>query len=219
MTEPWDPPAMHEALDRLTSTFRGMTAHPAEIQCECHWGSAEELASLKVPDVELDPDLLSRTLRAPDWDDQASVLRRVLPQLAVAMAAGGIDDYDLPYLGASIARGNWQHWPADQAVAVSTFLEVWWARCLTSSDAPPVHEAFALCAEAAGTVSPWLAIWETLDHPLATQRLGGLVDEWGLNLLSDDLPWPTIDREEEKLHDLTTWLLTHAPALGRARLK
>ena len=65
--------------------------------------------------------------------------------------------------------------------------------------------------EAAGIVKPWLAIWGTLDHPLATQRLAELVDEWGLTLLSDDLPWQTIDRKEEKLRDLTTWLLTHAP--------
>jgi hypothetical protein len=62
-----------------------MTAHADEIQCECHWGSEEELASLKVPDVELDPDLLRRTMWAPGWSDQASVLRRVLPQLAAEM--------------------------------------------------------------------------------------------------------------------------------------
>jgi hypothetical protein len=31
-------------------------------------------------------------------------------------------------------------------------------------------------------------------------------------LLSEDLPWSTIDREEEKLHDLTSWLLLHAPS-------
>lgn len=39
MTDPSDPQALGEALDRLTSTFRGMTAHADEIQCECHWGS------------------------------------------------------------------------------------------------------------------------------------------------------------------------------------
>lgn len=211
MTDPSDPQALGEALDRLTSTFRGMTAHADEIQCECHWGSEGELASLKVPDVELDPDLLRRTMWAPDWDDQASILRRVLPQLAAAMVDGGVDDYDLSHLGESIGRAHWQQWPTDQAAAVRTFLEAWWAHCLTSAVAPPAHEAFALCTEAAGRVNLWLAIWETLDHPLATRRLAELVDEWGLTLLSDDLPWPTIDRKEEKLRDLTNWLLTHAP--------
>lgn len=66
----------------LAVTFRGMTARPDEHNCECHGGSAEELAQLKVPDVELDPDLLRRTWEASDWDDHASVLRRILPQLA-----------------------------------------------------------------------------------------------------------------------------------------
>lgn len=221
MTTPSDAPALDEALARLASTFRGMTAHPDEIQCECHWGSAEELASLKVPDVELSPDLLHRTVWAPDWDDQASVLRRVLPQLAATMAAGGITDYDVPHLGESISRANWQQWPTDQAAAVHAFLEAWWAHCLTSPVAIPVHEALALCTEAAGTVRPWLAIWETLDHPLATQRLAEFVDHEGLTLLSEDLPWPPRDRKEEKLHDLTTWLLTHASTrlAGHDRLR
>ncbi|WP_020390260.1 hypothetical protein [Kribbella catacumbae] len=211
MTAPSGPLALDDALARITRNFRGATAHADEIQCECHWGSAEELASLKVPDVVLDPDLLRRTVWATDWADQASVLRRVLPQLAVAMAEGGVDDYDLPHLGEWIARGNWQQWPIDEAAAVGTFLEAWWVRSLTSPAALPAHQALTLCGGAAGTVGPWLAFWETLDHPLATQRLAELVDEWGLILLSDDLPWSTIDRKDEKLRELTAWLLTHAP--------
>ncbi|ONI66796.1 hypothetical protein BWI15_26730 [Kribbella sp. ALI-6-A] len=220
MTDPPHPPPLHEALDRLTSTFRGMTAGADEIQCECHWGSAEELASLKVPDAELSPDLLRRTMRAPDWDDQASVLRRVLPQLGAVMADGDLVGYDLPGLGYAIARGGWQRWPTEQAAAVRTFLESWWVHCLTSADAPSAHEAFALCTEAAGTAEPWLVIWESLDQPSANRRLGELVDEWGLNLLGDDLPWSTIDREEQKLRELTTWLLVHASSrlAGHERL-
>lgn len=69
MTEPLGPPNLGDALDHITTTFRGMTAHADEVQCECHWGSAEELAMLKVPDVELAPDLLRRTVWAMDWDD------------------------------------------------------------------------------------------------------------------------------------------------------
>ncbi|NUK12999.1 hypothetical protein HRW18_34570, partial [Streptomyces lunaelactis] len=76
------------ALERLDATFRGMTAHPDERNCECHWGSAEELALLKVPDVELDPDLLRRTWQASDWDDSPSVMRRILPQFAAALVTG-----------------------------------------------------------------------------------------------------------------------------------
>jgi hypothetical protein len=67
------------ALDNLVVTFHGMTAHPDEHNCECHWGSLEELSLLKTPDVELEPDLLRRTWRAIDWTDHAAVLRRILP--------------------------------------------------------------------------------------------------------------------------------------------
>ncbi|MGC5021357.1 hypothetical protein [Micromonospora sp. DT47] len=42
------------ALKRIAATFRGVAAHPNEYNCECHWGGPEELAQLKVPDVELD---------------------------------------------------------------------------------------------------------------------------------------------------------------------
>src|SRR5947209_2759041 len=105
-----------------------MTAHPDEHNCECHWGSAEELALLKVPDVVLEPDLLRRTCWAPDWDDHASVLRRILPQLASALVAGSAGPLsDLEEVCRSIARGRWQEWPAEQAAAVGEFLHAWWA--------------------------------------------------------------------------------------------
>ncbi|WP_435189846.1 hypothetical protein [Streptomyces sp. bgisy126] len=56
---------LDRALDGLAVTFRGMTARSDEVQCDCHWGSEEELALLKVPDAVLDPDLLHRTWTAP----------------------------------------------------------------------------------------------------------------------------------------------------------
>lgn len=79
------------ALDGLAAAFVGMTAHPDEHNCECHWGSAEELAQLKVPDTELDLDLLRRTWQAPDWNDHASVLRRILPQFATVLVKGSVE--------------------------------------------------------------------------------------------------------------------------------
>src|SRR4051812_33572762 len=161
-------PALEASLDRLAITFRGMTAHPDEYNCECHWGSAEDLAHLKMPGLELEPDLLRRTWQAPDWNDHASVLRRVLPQLAVTLVNGGIDDYYLEDVGLSFARGNWQHWPTEQVAAVRAFLHAWWTHCLTAADAAvPAHAALALCSEAAGTLGPWLAAWEAITHPLA----------------------------------------------------
>lgn len=190
-----------------------MTARADETNCECHWGSAEELASLKVPDIELEPDLLRRTWQAPDWYDHASVMRRVLPQLASALVTGGVSDYYLVDVGDSLARAHWQQWPAEQAEAVRGFLYVWWAHCLTASRSPaPAYEALALCAEATGAVGPWLASWEAISHPLADQRLAEALGHWDMYLLEDELPWWTLDLEDDKRRDLTTWLLRHAPS-------
>lgn len=206
------------ALVGLAVTFRGMTARPDEDNCECHWGSAEELAQLKVPDVELDPDLLRRTWRAPDWDDHASVLRRILPQLAIALVNGLVETYfDLGEVGRSFAQGEWQRWPTEQAAAVREFLEAWWVHSLTDPD-PVVAacEVFALCVEASGTLSPWLKTWEALTHPMADQRLAEAVARWEDDLLGDELPWDALEDKEDKLAELTAWLVRHAPARLRA---
>jgi hypothetical protein len=206
------------ALAGLAVTFRGMSARPDERNCECHWGSAEELAQLKVPDAELDPDLLRRTWGASDWDDHASVLRRILPQLATALVNGLVDAYfGLGEVGRSLARGEWQRWPPEQAAAVREFLEAWWAHSLTDPD-PVVAacEVLALCAEASGTLSPWLKTWEALTHPTASQRLAEAVARWEDDLLRDELPWDALEDKEDKLAELTAWLVRHALARLRA---
>ncbi|WP_217708659.1 hypothetical protein [Nonomuraea rhodomycinica] len=153
MTEPDPTPArrrLDAALTRVAVTFRGMTARPDEHNCECHWGSAAELALLKVPDVELHADLLRRTWEAPDWDDHAAVLRRILPQFSRALVAGSVEPVlGMEGAGLSFARGKWWQWPADQAAAVREFLDAWWCHTLVEPDpAVAPHEVFALCAEA-----------------------------------------------------------------------
>lgn len=158
------------ALDDLFDVFHGMTAHPDEHNCSCHWGSAEEVALLKTPDVELEPDLLRRSWEALDWTDHAAVLRRILPQFATALVAGRVRPLSgLEEAGYSFARGRWQRWPDEQNRAVSEFLHAWWVQSLTDPDAAvPAHQVFAMCAEASGTLRPWLADWET--HPREPQR-------------------------------------------------
>ncbi|MFB6720027.1 hypothetical protein ACFCV3_07700 [Kribbella sp. NPDC056345] len=213
MTNPPAPTTLDDALKRVARAFRGMTARADEMNCECHWGSAEELASLKVPDVELEPDLLRRTWQAPDWSDHAAILRRIMPQLTAALANGAVSDYDLRDLGYSFSRGNWQQWPAEQAEAVLGFLQAWWAHCLTAATAPaPAHEALALCVEASGSAGPWLASWESIRHPMADQRLAETIAQWDFDLLQDDMFWWTMDDQEGKRQELTTWLLRHAPS-------
>ncbi|MFF8015823.1 hypothetical protein [Streptomyces sp. NPDC007929] len=206
------------ALEHLSVTFRGMTAHPDEHNCECHWGSPEELALLKTPDVELEPDLLRRTWQAIDWSDHGAVLRRVLPQFAGVLVAGRADPMfgQLQEAGYSLARGRWQQWPAEQAGAVREFLDAWWAQSLTDPDAVvPAHQVFALCAEASGTVAPWLAEWERQPGRLADLRLAEAAAEWEYELLGDSLPWSVdwYENDAERMRaDLVAWLLDHAAA-------
>lgn len=200
------------ALDRLAAVFGGMTAHPDECNCTCHWGSAEDLALLKVPDAELDPDLLGRTWRATDWTYKASVLRRILPQFATALTDGLVEPlFGMEEAGLTFHRAGWQQWPAEQAAAVSEFLHAWWARTLTEPDpAVPAHQVLALTAEASGALTPWLRTWETHTHPAADRHLVRAVDEWECKLLGDELPWDTWHDKEAACTELTAWLLRHA---------
>ncbi|MGW7610124.1 hypothetical protein ACWGKW_23165 [Streptomyces sp. NPDC054766] len=203
------------ALDNLAVTFRGMTAHPDEINCECHWGSSEELALLKTPDVELEPDLLRRTWTAIDWSDHGAVLRRILPQFATVLVAGRAQPLSgLEEAGSCFARGRWQQWPDDHAGPVREFLRSWWVQSLTDPDAVvPAHEVFKMCAEATGTLGPWLAAWETQTGHLSDRRLAEAAAEWEYELLGDSLPWSVIwyDHDEEQMRaELVAWLLGHA---------
>ncbi|MFD9809459.1 hypothetical protein ACFWZZ_20100 [[Kitasatospora] papulosa] len=202
------------ALADLATTFGGMTAVPDEDNCECHWGSAEELAQLKTPDVELAPDLLRRTWQAVDWRDHGAVLRRILPQFAAALVDGRVEPlFDMGDVGQSFARGGWQRWPAPQAASVREFLHAWWADSLTARDpAVPAYEVFALCAEASGAVAPWLAEWERAVDPTADRRLVEAVDHWEYDLLGGELPWYAWVHDEKLIGELSAWLAVHAPA-------
>lgn len=206
------------ALDGLAATFGGMTAHPDEHNCECHWGSAEELAQLKVAYTELDPDLLRRTWQAPDWSDHASVLRRILPQFATELVKGSVEGFSgLEEAGRSFARGHWQQWPTGQAEAVAEFLRAWWADTLTDPDPPvPAHEVLAMITEASAALTPWLTTWETLTDRPADAHLAEAVAKWEYDLLGDQLPWDCWENGEETRTELTAWLVRNAPARLRA---
>ncbi|MGW1513518.1 hypothetical protein [Streptomyces sp. NPDC002394] len=213
---------LDDALSTLAEAFQGMTAHPDESQCDCHWGSAEELALLKTANVELEADLLNRTWQATDWRDRAALLRRILPQFTRALVSGCIDlTSPLGHPGAVLAAGEWQQWPARQSRAVWEFLHAWWAHTLNDAHpAVPADEVLAVCTEAAGTLTPWLSVWEQQSHPTATEHLAESLDGWEYDLLMDVLPWRT-DRDEEDAEEtrveLTAWTVSHAPARLRAQ--
>ncbi|MFB7826557.1 hypothetical protein [Streptomyces hydrogenans] len=204
---------LDSALDDLTVVFRGMTAHPDEYNCDCHWGSAEELARLKVADLELDLDLLHRTWQAPDWTDKAAVLRRILPQLASTLVTGRVAETysDMETIGRAFAFGAWREWPAGQSAAVEEFLGAWWSHTLTDPDpVVPAHDVLVLVTEATGTVRPWLDAWEAHCFPAADAHLAAAADHWDHDLLGDRLPWSAWENEEELCADLTAWLVRHA---------
>ncbi|MFF2846053.1 hypothetical protein ACFVT5_06960 [Streptomyces sp. NPDC058001] len=207
------------ALDNLAAVFRGMTAHPDETNCECHWGSAEDLGQLKVPDTELDPDLLARTWEATDWTYKGAVLRRILPQFSKALTAGRIEAlFGMEEVGRTFHCAKWEQWPAEQAAAVREFLDAWWAHTLTDpAPTVPAYEVLATCAEASGTLGPWLHTWETQSHPTADQHLTEAATHWEYDLLGDQLPWDTWHSEEDLRTELTAWLLRHTPARLRAQ--
>ncbi|RST15672.1 hypothetical protein E2C00_06155 [Streptomyces sp. WAC05374] len=206
------------ALSGLAVTFRGMTARPDESNCTCHWGSDEDLALLKTPDVELYPDLLARTWRATDWTDRGAVLRRVLPQLSRALVEGRVEAWSgMHEVGRWFTMAGWTRWPADHAAPVWEFLDAWWVHTLTGSrPAVPAHELLALVAEASGTLTPWLATWEGLDSPRATEHLAEAAGEWEYELLGDQLPWNGWHDAEAMCAELTAWLVRHAAPRLRA---
>ncbi|MEU8110971.1 hypothetical protein [Micromonospora sp. NPDC048947] len=219
MTQPTPPRRrLDAALAHLATTYRGMTAHPDDGNCECHWGSAEELARLKTPDIELDPDLLRRTYSAGDWDFPAAMLRRILPQLARALVSGESERLaSMDYAGRAFALGRGQQWPAEQSTAIREFLDAWWVVTLTDPDAEvPAHAVLATLVEASGVLDNWLGAWATTDSPVADQRLAEAFAEWDYDLLNDELPWSTwtlTDDDKEVLRAaLTAWLLRNAPA-------
>ncbi|MFD8911159.1 hypothetical protein [Streptomyces sp. NPDC059575] len=214
------PPArLDRALENLALTFRGMTARADEVQCTCHWGGEDELARLKVPDLELDPDLLRRTWTAPDWSDHGAVLRRILPQFARSLTDGTTEHWlGAAEAGQSFARSDWQRWPAQQRAAVAEFLHAWWAHSLTDP-APtiPVYDLLVLLTEASATLTPWLTVWETTDHDTADRHLEEAAAHWQYDLLRDELPWYTSHDEDTLRTGLAAWLAGHAPPRLRAR--
>ncbi|MFJ8540582.1 hypothetical protein ACIRFH_00925 [Streptomyces sp. NPDC093586] len=92
-------------------------------------------------------------------------------------------------------------------------------RSLTDPDAAvPAHQVFALCAEASGTLGPWLADRETRTGDLSDRRLAEAATEWEYELLGDSLPWYVHwyeHGEDGRRAELVARLLGH----GAARLR
>ncbi|MER6589333.1 hypothetical protein [Micromonospora chalcea] len=209
---------LDEALAGVAVAFQGMTAHEQESNCECHWGSAEELALLKTPDVPLDDDLSRRTYWTMDWHYPGLLLRRILPQVTQHLVDGRIVATDgLDSLANFFAVSPWHEWPSEQQAALRRFLNVWWVHVLVEPDAKvPAHAALPFLAEATTRLTPWLADWaEALVDEPARRQLVEAMDEWMYDLGGDALPWSSWHDIDAWAPALQLWVIRHAPAVLR----
>ncbi|MDO3683787.1 hypothetical protein [Micromonospora sp. C28ISP2-4] len=209
---------LDEALAGVAVAFQGMTAHEQESNCECHWGSAEELALLKTPDVPLDDDLFRRTYWTMDWHYPGLLLRRILPQVTQHLVDGRIVAMDgLDSLANFFAVSPWHEWPREQQAALRRFLNVWWVHVLVEPDAKvPAHAALSFLAEATTKLTPWLADWaEALADEPARRHLVQAMDEWMYDLRGDSLPWSSWHDIDAWAPALQLWVIRHAPTVLR----
>ena len=99
------------------------------------------------------------------------------------------------------------------------FLHAWWAHTLTDPDpAVPAHEVLALCAEASGTLSPWLdTLGSARPHAVADQHLTEAAPTGNTTYWETELPWEAWDETDILRTELAAWLIRHAPARLRAQ--
>ncbi|MFF3608086.1 hypothetical protein [Streptomyces sp. NPDC002463] len=204
-------PALTSALHRIDAVFGGMTA-PAEGCLHCY--GAEELALLAVPWAPLGDDLVRQFFHKEPghFDDHPAVLRRLLPEFLAYVVDGRFSG--MGYGPAGLGRVRWQEWPAEQADAIASFLDVWWRETL--ADPAPVYGVGAvweLCVEIHRSLAPVHDVWAAAPRGGTEDRhLGDWVAYRIDDLLQDDscvLPW-YVDLDGVLLPELQAWLVEHA---------
>jgi hypothetical protein len=202
--------ALDAAVAAVARVFAGRTAKRDESGCaRCH--SADEIVLLRTPDVPLPEDLVREVAREDPrrWDDQPAVIRRVLPQLTVRLAAG---DDDAPLLTRGLAAAGWQRWPHEEAMAVAGFLDAWWTRALREEPMGlPARGVFESCVTATSSVTPWLALWDAEPGPAARRLTAEAVSTWWQDELAADRSpftwwWGPEAAERAAWRELKGWL-------------
>ena len=207
-------PALTAALADIETVFNGF-ASPGETGCERCFGPTET-AFLRTPYTRVPGELVSRfVFKDPThFVDHAAVLRRLLPQMARAMAEGELDGIGWGAHG--LSRTDWRAWSAGQAAAIEAFLHAWWQDALTKPESPyGVQDVFETCATIARSVTPFLDGWA--QDPVADAHFVHCADHWLYYLVSDASPftWWYDDTEDAGVADLRTWLA----GPGAARLR
>ncbi|MFJ7248743.1 hypothetical protein ACIQWA_29515 [Kitasatospora sp. NPDC098652] len=192
-----------------------MTADIGETGCgRCF--TEGEMRLVRSPDVPLPVELVRQVAQKEPghWDDQAAVIRRVLPQLVLVLA-GRPADPELMARGPAAA--GWSEWPGEQAASVAGFLDAWWPQTLRTASPPtPAAEVFASCVTASSTVTPWLARREAEleaeaeTGPVAGHHLDECADRWREELHSGTSPfwwwWGSPAQERAAWQEVTLWL-------------
>ncbi|MCA6096356.1 hypothetical protein LE181_29845 [Streptomyces sp. SCA3-4] len=211
-------PELAAAVTRVADVFAGQAAGPQETGCLFCYGE-EEIAWLRDPGAPLPDEFVLHVAREvpSHWTDNAAVMRRILPRLAVLVAEGErVSDAD----GLGLGGASWQEWPGHQAEAVRVFLDAYWAAAL--HEPLPAHtflDLFGFCEEAHGSPTPCLARWESETGPVADAHLLDFVEDRIDDLLSPARTytsqggWVTADPRPDA--ELISWVLHHAaPRIG-----
>ncbi|MEU1308643.1 hypothetical protein ABZ419_07080 [Streptomyces cinnamoneus] len=215
---PLTTPELAAAVARVADVFAGQAADRRETGClQCY--GAEEIAWLRDPGAPLPDELVLYVAREvpSHWDDNAAVMRRILPRLA-ALAADGVHIDGAHGLG--LGGAGWQQWPGHRADAVRGFLDAYWTAALRTSG--PVHtlyDVFEFCEQVHGSPVPCLARWESETGPVADAYLLDFVEDRIDDLLSPALTytpaegWRPADPRPDA--ELSSWVLHHAaPRIG-----
>ncbi|MEJ8643729.1 hypothetical protein WKI68_24875 [Streptomyces sp. MS1.HAVA.3] len=114
-----------------------MTARADEVQCDCHWGSAEELALS--PTRNSTPTCCTAPGAHPTGATTAPCCAASCRSSRASRPSASAHAYAIGHVGISFERGDWQQWPAERSAAVREFLHAWWAHTLRTPD-PAVHD-------------------------------------------------------------------------------
>jgi hypothetical protein len=185
-------PRLQRALDDVDRLFGAFTC-AADNPCTHCYGD-DGVPELEVSGAQIDPVTLGSLAYESlgILQDHEAMVRRILPQLARAMADGTVHTFWADQH--CLARFDWRGWPAPQPEVVTEFVAAWWADLITTPD--PHHsvtDAFVTFAALTGDISAALAAWP--DHPVANRHLAAASNFWLHDLVHDDDPLDLLLRD------------------------
>jgi hypothetical protein len=188
-----------QAVERLYETLQ-VERLPAVLSgCTLCFTEADEEA-LRLPPRQVTRDALAQFVGSPSdhYDEYSTVLRRLFPAVADALAAGELH-VDAGLTLSRLQEAEWDAWPPAERAAVVDFLQALYVDVLTHRPPKPGEGLFAEellsgVASATGTLTPWLDVWNSLDHHRTAAHLVSVVNMQGEELLDPDADlygwWP-----------------------------